>query len=197
VAVVRKATPADLPRLARAFASAFEADPVIAWVFPDERRRRTVLPAFMDFRLRRLALPHDEVWMTDDGQAAAAWLPPGAWRLRASQRLRLLPPMVRFIGRRSPEVLRGLDRMEQRHPHQPPHWYLFIIGTDQAGQRRGLGSALLAHMLERLDAQAMPAYLESSSERSLAFYARHGFEVTGEVAIPHGPRIWLMWRQPR
>jgi hypothetical protein len=54
---VRKATPADAPRLARALASAFQDDPVIAWVFPDEQRRRRVLPAFMEFRLCELAFP--------------------------------------------------------------------------------------------------------------------------------------------
>jgi hypothetical protein len=73
---VRKATVADVPRLALALASAFQDDPVIAWVFPDEQRRRRVLPAFMEFRLRRLALPHDEVWMSRDGAAAAVWIPP-------------------------------------------------------------------------------------------------------------------------
>jgi hypothetical protein len=52
-------------------------------------------------------------------------------------------------------------------------------------------------MLARVDAEQMPASLESSSERSLALYGRHGFEVTGEVAIPGGPRIWPRWRQPR
>ena len=52
---VRKATLADAPRLAQALASAFQDDPVIAWIFPDEQRRRAVLPAFMEFRLRKPA----------------------------------------------------------------------------------------------------------------------------------------------
>ena len=44
---VRKATLADAPRLAQALASAFQDDPVMAWVFPDQHRRRRILPAFM------------------------------------------------------------------------------------------------------------------------------------------------------
>ena len=189
---------ADAPRLAQALASAFQDDPVIAWIFPDEHRRRAVLPAFMEFRLRKLAFPHDQVWMTADGAAAAVWRPPpGRWQLSRRQRLRLLPSLVRFLGRRTASVLGGLDRMEERHPDDRSHWYLFILGTEQAAQGRGLGSALLSHMLARVDAEQMPAYLESSSERNLALYGRHGFEVTSEVAIPGGPRIWPMWRQPR
>src|SRR5215211_6417412 len=68
---VRKATLADAPRLAQAWASAFQDDPVIAWIFPDQQRRRRVLPAFMEFRLRKLAFPHDQVWMTAGGAAVA------------------------------------------------------------------------------------------------------------------------------
>jgi ribosomal protein S18 acetylase RimI-like enzyme len=195
---VRKATLADAPRLAQTLASAFQDDPVIAWVFPDQQRRRAVLPAFMEFRLRKLAFPHDEVWMTDGGDAAAVWLPPpGRWQLSRPQRLLLLPALVRFFGLRTASVLGGLERMEKRRPDDPPHWYLFILGTEQAAQGRGLGSALLAQMLARVDADRMPAYLESSNERNLAWYGRHGFEVTSELAIPGGPRIWPMWREPR
>jgi hypothetical protein len=45
------------PSAGQALASAFQDDPVIAWSFPDEHRRRAVLAAFMEFRLRTLAFP--------------------------------------------------------------------------------------------------------------------------------------------
>jgi ribosomal protein S18 acetylase RimI-like enzyme len=195
---VRKATLADAPRLAQALASAFRDDPVIAWIFPDEQRRRRVLPAFMEFRLRKLAFPHDEVWTTAGGAAAAVWFPPpGRWQLSRRQRLWLLPPLVRFLGVRTGSVLGGLERMEKQHPHDRSHWYLFILATEPAAQGRGLGSALLDQMLARVDADGMPVYLESSNQRNIALYGRRGFEITGEVAIPGGPRIWPMWREPR
>ena len=161
------------------------------------RDRRAVLPAFMEFRLRKLAFPHDEVWMTAGGAAAAVWLPPpGRWQLSRPQQLRLLPSLVRFLGLRTASVLGGLERMEARHPQDRSHWYLFILGTEPAAQGRGLGSALLGQVLARVDANGLPAYLESSNERNLALYGRHGFEMTSEVAIPGGPRIWPMWREP-
>jgi GNAT superfamily N-acetyltransferase len=80
----------------------------------------------------------------------------------------LLPALVRFFGLRTVSVLGGLERMEKRHPQDRSHWYLFILGTEPAAQGRGLGSALLAQMLARVDADGMPAYLESSNERNLA-----------------------------
>jgi ribosomal protein S18 acetylase RimI-like enzyme len=136
--------------------------------------------------------------MTAGGDAAAVWLPPpGRWPLSRPQRLRLLPPLIRFLGLRTASVLGGLERMEEQHPADRSNWYLFILGTEPAAQGRGLGSALLAQMLARVDADRMPAYLESSNERNLAWYGRHGFEVTSELAIPGGPRIWPMWREPR
>jgi hypothetical protein len=62
------------------------------------------------------------------------------------------------------------------------------------GKRTRVGAAV-AHA-DRIDSGGLPAYLESSNERNLDFYARHGFRVTGEVAIPSGPTIWPMWREP-
>ena len=43
---VRKATPGRCPSTGPALASAFQDDLVIAWIFPDQQRRRRVLPAF-------------------------------------------------------------------------------------------------------------------------------------------------------
>jgi GNAT superfamily N-acetyltransferase len=123
---------------------------VIAWVFPTSNAA-AVLPTFMEFRLRKLGFPHDQIWMRADGAAAAVWFPPpGTAQGSGLQRLRLVPPLARFVGLRTISVLGGLNRMEAQHPHDPPHWYLYIFGAEQAAQARGLGSALLAHTLAPL-----------------------------------------------
>ena len=67
-----------------------------------------------------------------------------------------------------------------------------------ANQGKGIGSALLVPGLAQCDETGLPAYLESSKHSNIAFYRRHGFEVTGEIQLPlGGPPIWPMWRNPR
>ena len=53
-------------------------------------------------------------------------------------------------------------------------------------------------MIERIDESGYPAYLESSKQRNVPFYARFGFEVVEELHSKVGsPPIWRMWREPR
>jgi len=72
-----------------------------------------------------------------------------------------------------------------------------VLGTDPQHQGKGIGSALLAPVLAKCDAEGIPAYLESSKERNIPFYRRHGFEVTTELNLKNGPSLWPMWRDPR
>jgi GNAT superfamily N-acetyltransferase len=94
-------------------------------------------------------------------------------------------------------VAYGLLSIERKHPPEPVHWYLSVLGVDPAAQGGGLGTALLKPVLDQCDSDGVSAYLESSKERNLDFYARHGFRVTEELRLPRGPKIWTMWREPR
>ena len=87
--------------------------------------------------------------------------------------------------------------VDRRHPADLPHWYLHYLGASPESQGRGLGSALLAPVLERCDREGLPAFLETSTPRARALYSRHGFEVSGRFDLPGGgPPIWQMWREP-
>jgi GNAT superfamily N-acetyltransferase len=90
----------------------------------------------------------------------------------------------------------ALQPMLEAHPHTP-HWYLAFVGTRPEGRGGGLASTLIAAVTDRCDAEGVPAYLESSDPMNVPLYERHGFGVTGEVAIADGPTIPLMWRDPR
>ncbi len=192
---VRRATTADVPALGRVLARAFLEDPVARWSCPSDRRRPRVNERFFAVRLGQL-LGQEQVYTTPDGAGAAVWALPDRWRTTPGDLL-ALAPLIPAWSWRLPRVIRGLLRVEHAHPETPPHFHLAVLGTEPSRQGEGIGSALLAPVLELCDRDHVPAYLESSRESNIAFYARHGFRVTGEIELPKGPPVWPMWRPPR
>jgi GNAT superfamily N-acetyltransferase len=194
---VRRAGARDVGSLSRTLARAFFDDPVSAWSCRPESMRPRMLERFFAIRLEQM-LVDEEIWTTPDLSSASLWAPPKRWRTTVRETLQLTRPLLhpRLLWR-MPLISAGLGDMERRHPRDPPHWYLAVLGTDPAEQGRGLGSAVLMPVLERCDADQVGAYLESSKESNIAFYARHGFQVREEVRFPRGPTVWPMWRDPR
>ena len=193
---VRVATQADVEPLAASLARAFFDDPVMSFLIPPESSRRRRVAAYFEVALTIQHIPHGACFTDTDRAGGALWDPPDQWKLRLGQIVRASPKMVAAFGLNVPRALRVLSTVERHHP-RTPHWYLAVLGTDPIHQGRGIASALLAPILERCDRDSTGAYLESSKESNIAFYRRHRFEVTGEIVLPGGPRVWPMWRDPR
>jgi hypothetical protein len=60
-----------------------------------------------------------------------------------------------------------------------------------------VGSALLRAVTARRDAEGAPTYLDTTNERNLAFYRRHGFGPVHAGVFPRGGcRYWTLVRPP-
>lgn len=194
---VRKYTPAEGAQLTAVMARAFDDDPIANWFAAQDSKRARRIHDFMTVGLR-ITARNDEIYTTDGIQGGACWAPPGKWKMGMVQQLGLLPAMVRTATlRRVPAIMAGLAAIEKKHPHEP-HWYLLALGVEPELQGHGIGTQLMAPVLERCDREGTPAYLESSKERNVPLYERNGFRVTEEFQVPNGgPPIWLMWRDPK
>jgi ribosomal protein S18 acetylase RimI-like enzyme len=192
----RRAVPNDIPRMAASLARAFADDPVSNWMLPQARRHTRLIAMFT--LVLRSQVPLAETYSTPDGVGAAVWAPPGRWRLDVDA---MASSAERFISIFGPNLARATETLatiEDRHPTEPPHWYLATLGTHPDWQGHGIATALMQPVLSRADHEGLPAYLESSKERNIAYYRRFGFEVTGEISLPNdGPTLWPMWRQPQ
>jgi GNAT superfamily N-acetyltransferase len=191
---IHRAGEGDRDRVARLLDEGFFHDPVSSWIFPDEEyRRRThkvLMGAFVD-----MALAEGYVDMTDDGSAAALWMPvpaepeedpdgPAAFRAAIDPANERIEQVARITG--------------ASHPTGTAHDYLMLIAVSPALTGQGLGTALLTSALDRLDRASRPAYLEASSVRSRGLYERLGFRPTGaSVLLPGGPEMHPLWRAPR
>jgi GNAT superfamily N-acetyltransferase len=194
---VRQAIPGDRPVMTRVLCRAFDADPVVNWIVRQDGGRRAAIEWLFKISLD-IAMPNGHVYTTSDGHAAAIWAPPGRWRTGRIRQLGQLPGFVRAVGlRRFSAVVAAVAAIESRHPDDP-HFYLADLAVDPPAQGRGLGTALLAHVLDNCDREGVPAYLENSNPRNTPLYERHGFVARDRYLMGgDGPPLLLMWREPR
>lgn len=194
---VRLARSEDLAAVGSTLAAAFADDPIWRWLAPTadwtpRAERWFTTEATVQFH------GHGELWVDDALRGAAIWSPPNRWRPGVAETVRIAGPSLRLFGvGRTVTAMRFFTAMERVHPRTPEHWYLAILGTHPDHQGNGIGSALIRAVTQRCDEEGLDAYLESSKEANLAFYARHGFEAREPVRTKGSPPIWPMWRDAR
>jgi GNAT superfamily N-acetyltransferase len=173
---VRTAALADAARCAEVLTLAFASDPPSRWIWPEEQQYFEAFPRFVE-AFGGAAVDSGTAYYFEGFAGAALWMPPGAvpdWA-----------PLTRVLEEtisndRRDAAFSLFEQMEHNHPSEP-HWHLPLIGVDPAAQGRGIGSVLLRHVLDRCDRDGTPAYLEATSARNAALYARHGFDALGVI----------------
>lgn len=192
--------PSQIERAYVILARAFFDYPSVQYFFPDPDQRRKALPWWIGLPVR-YCLRHGLVYTTAAVEGVAAWLPPEnahfTWGRLAQAGLFQVPFRAGFAAcRRMVDNDRVVDGLRlQLAPHM--HWYLWSLAVDPACQRKGVGAALLAPVLQRADADGVACYLETHNRPNLDYYRQFGFEVVREAQVPGHPlTVWMMLRQP-
>jgi GNAT superfamily N-acetyltransferase len=170
--------------------SAFTNDPVERWLWPEPAEYRSCFPQFLAAFGGR-AFETDTVWTLEEFSAVAMWLPPGAEPDGASIISVLTDTVAPSLH---DDLFAVMDDMEAAHPNGP-HWYLPWFGVDASRQGSGLGNALMAACLGAVDSHHLPAYLETPNPRTIGFYERHRFTVTGHSQHGSCPPMTFMQRE--
>ena len=174
--------------------AAFAADPVVRWIVPQADIYLNHGVRFFDI-FGGAAFAAGAAYEAAGFAGAALWVPPGKEDESADEAFRQI---LKEIAKpeRVDEVSSVLDEMQSYHPVEPC-WYLPLIGVDPCHQGRGLGAALMKYALDKVDAEGLPAYLESSNPANITLYQRHGFEVIGRIQIASSPPVHPMYRAAR
>lgn len=178
--------------------TAFHADPMFAWIFPDPVERTRALGHLFRVPLK-YGLRRGHIAQSDSAKAVAVWASPGrtvtplemirSGMLSATYRVGIRP-ISKFIG--------AMDALEKIHKRRAsaPHWYLMLLGVDTEHQGQGRGAVLVKEGLARADREGLPCYLETSEPRNLGFYERLGFEVVETTRLgTDGPEAWALLRE--
>ena len=181
---------------------AFWDDSLCVYFFPDEEERKKLLPVFFKFRLKQ-SLQNGEVYTTSSRlEGVAIWqhsnmVDSSFWKnLRAGGF-----GFYRTMGRNLVNRMMKMDQFtsQRRAKHAvTPYMHLGPVAVDPELQGQGYSSKLIRPMLERLDRQELPCYLEAQSESNVSIYEHYGFEVLakGNVPIADIPH-WDMMRLPQ
>ncbi len=194
----RVAGPDDLDLVTTTIALAFEADPVWGPAMSGDRTARAAKATLWRILVEG-ALQYPWSSVVGDGAAVAVWIPPGGTELDDDGQAHLGAALEAVLGTEAAGRFHDLvDRFDANHPGEPPHAYLSLLATHPDHRGRGIGMALLASGLRRLDDLHLPAYLESTNPLNDDRYRSVGFEaVGGFLTIDESRAITTMWRAPR
>lgn len=175
-------------RVVATIVAAFVADPVERWLWPEPWQYLTHFPSFV------AAFGAGATMSTLDGFAAVAmWIAPGL-EVDGERIVAVLGQTV--APERHADTFAVLEQMDELHPNGP-HWYLPWLAVDPPYQGKGLGGRLLDRGLARVDADHLPAFLETPNPATVAFYERHGFSVVGVAQAGGCPPVTSMVRAAR
>lgn len=191
----RIATAADARSIVTTLTGAFDADPLWRWAFPDPAKRTEQFKTWFGLYVES-ALPNGWVWISGEGEATSVWTPPGKAELSEEAAAKVEPFLIGELGAHAQSVLQVFERFEDACPSDQSFYYLSFLGTHPEHRGRGIGMQLLESNLARVDAEGMPAYLESSNPANNARYERLGFKPRGSFETPDGKHaVTTMWRE--
>lgn len=167
---------------------AFFEDPMMTYVFPEPLKRTISLARLMRTVVNYCYL-YGKVFTNDNLEGIACWLIPEKTSFTCARKIgsgMILDPLR--IGhsnqQRLNKFIKLTDRME-RECIQQPHWYLWYLGVEPTKQRHGIGASLLKSMINQIDQDGSPCYLETANYRDIAYYEKFNFRIVGQKRIPN------------
>jgi GNAT superfamily N-acetyltransferase len=196
---VRPAEQRDVPRIAATLTVALADSRWTRWALPEDGRVQRLT------RLHELDAGHRSVatgtgWVTEDVTAVATWEAPagaaGPVALPDDVRTALARELPYIAGSRWEAVARTREQVDAVRP-TGPHWWLAHLGTRPSSRRQGMAGALLRPVLDRCDAEGLPAATAVYTWAAARFLRRAGFEVeramhTADEELP----LWVLLREP-
>lgn len=177
------ATPADREVVVGCLVAAFANDPVLRYLFPEEKNYPRYAAAFFghlfDKRVRK-----QTIWTIQRGASTAIWQPPQPNGGSPDDTLSAqLPagPLARVLA---------YDKAVHAALPTGPYWYLGVLATHPASAGRGWAHAVMNAGLRRAATDGLPAILETSNPANVEMYRRAGWQVVRTIDEPLP--IWVM-----
>lgn len=191
---ISRLTKSDKPLFVTLMCRAFARDPLFLHAFGDmtiDREARSRLTSFVSFLFNKSLMLHEEVWGYFENESLLGTYiveNPHAGKLPNRRFLRLFwrtfPFLFRFPGK-TLGFLNSYMRITRSAAPSFPHHYLIMIGVEPEAQGRGIGKALMLHLLSEVgaDTDSQGIALDTENEKNVSLYKRFGFTLSGETQV--------------
>jgi ribosomal protein S18 acetylase RimI-like enzyme len=156
--------------------AAFADNLSVNYIIKQDERSAVRIRSLMDYSFEVCHL-FGEVWLSQDHKACALVLYPHQKKTTLKSvwlDLKLILGAVGIGG-----IKKTLERETKIKAKQPqiPMAYLWFIGVNPLYQHRSIGSDLLTKVMNKANKDGLPVYLETSTDRNLPWYEKHGFTI--------------------
>ncbi|MDC7222823.1 MAG: GNAT family N-acetyltransferase [Spirochaetales bacterium] len=106
--------------------------------------------------------------------------------------------MGKELGQRMKPLFRATAQDMKDNMGDRDFIYLQLLGVGRENQGKGYGGQLLKELLDKSDREGRPLYLETETEKNVAWYGKRGFSVVKEIFLePQKLPLWEMVREPK
>ncbi|WP_246469444.1 GNAT family N-acetyltransferase [Cohnella nanjingensis] len=205
--MISKLSKSDKAFFVALMSKAFSRDPLFLYLFGDselDNTARSRVKSFVSFMFDKSFLLHEEVWGCFENESLLGAYIVEKPRANQLQRIwggllligRLVPLLFRMSGR-TLHLLNAYMRVT-RSSSAPPsaHHYLIMIGVEPEIQGKGVGKALLNHLLNRVNADktSLGVALDTENKENVYLYRRFGFALSRETSFDRLP-VYCMFYQ--
>jgi len=184
--------------------NAFQDDPIMVFVYPDEKERKQK-SQYGFYMLYNYGIKYGLAYATSKNlEGITIWLPPNkvypsTWAMMKNGGFYTM----RKVGLKLKAMKRTMTVFkyeEERHKELAPydHWYFQNIAVNPEEQGKGYGGLLISTMLKTIESDGLPIYVETNTEKAMRIYQKYGFEILEYRIIPETDiPLWCMLRKPK
>ncbi|MEQ7052887.1 GNAT family N-acetyltransferase [Paenibacillaceae sp. P-4] len=203
---VSKLAKSDKASFVKLMSGAFARDPLFLHLFGDsefDSKASSGVTAFVTFLFEKSFLLHEEVWgYFENENLLGAYIveKPQASMLQKMKGVLLIAKLIPLLFQLSGSTLHLLNSyMRVTRSAAPPcaHHYLIMIGVKPGEQGKGIGKALLHHLLDKMNADvtSQGVALDTENKENVDLYRRFGFALSRETQFDHVPVFCMLYQK--
>lgn len=184
-----KATIKDKPLVIKILANSFDDNKSVNYIIKQDNKRAKRIKALMEYSFDTCFM-FGEVYLSNDKTACALILYPDRKKLSMKAIWADLTLVFKAIGIN--RASKAMSRESQIKSHYPntPFYYLWFLGVLPSAQHKGIGSKLLAEIIQDSHQQNKQIYLETSTLKNLPWYEKFNFKIYHKINL--GYNLYMM-----